>query len=190
MKLTKKHLKNLIFLAIAALLVVPQTRTPIQVFINKGLALFSPSIKDTSEQQNIGDVNWQLVNNNNETLNFQNTKGKVVLINFWATWCPPCIAEMPSMHELYEDYKDKIEFVFVSSEQTKVIHNFLSKNSYSFDVYRPVTAHPEVFNVQSIPRTFLIDTNGNIVIDKMGAANWNSEKVRNTIDGLLIHMGN
>ena len=51
-------------------------------------------------------------------------------------------------------------------------------------MYSPITNYPESFNVTSIPRTFLIDKSGNIVIDKNGAANWNSESVRNTIDNL------
>ncbi|PQV48939.1 thiol-disulfide isomerase/thioredoxin [Jejuia pallidilutea] len=185
MKLTRSRLKNLIFLAAIALLIIPQTRTPIQVFLNKGLALFGPSIEDTANLKHITDYNWRLKSINNEVLDFNTVQGKVVLINFWATWCPPCIAEMPSMKALYADYKDKIEFVFVSNEKPKTIKAFLTKNNYTFNVYTPLTKHPDVFNIKGIPRTFLIDTNGNIVIDKTGAANWNSDTVRHTIDSLL-----
>lgn len=185
MRFKKSHFKNLLFFGIAALFIIPQTRLPIQVFVNKGLALFSPSVADVSEQEQIGDVNWQLIANTGETLNFEDTKDKVVLVNFWATWCAPCIAEMPSMHKLYDDYNNKIEFVFISGEPSKIVNKFLAKNEYTFKVYQPVTAYPEVFHVETIPRTFLIDTKGNIVIDKTGAANWNSDTVRATIDELL-----
>lgn len=186
MKFFKTHLKNLVYLGIAALFIIPQTRKPIQIFVNKGLALFGPSIIESSKQEKIDYEDWVLISNNAETFNFKDAKGKVVFINFWATWCPPCIAEMPSMQKLYDDYNDKVEFVFVSDEKQDVVSQFLTKNGFSFRVYKPTTQYPEAFDISGIPRTFLIDSKGNIVIDKTGAANWNSDSVRETIDKLLL----
>ncbi|GAA4954858.1 hypothetical protein GCM10023314_30690 [Algibacter agarivorans] len=185
MKISKPRIKNIIFLIVIGLLLIPQTRQPIQVLLHKGLALFSPSIINESKQVILSDYNWRLEGEGGTTINFEDTKGKVVLVNFWATWCPPCIAEMPSMQSLYNDYQGEIAFVFVSNEAHSKINKFLNENNYSFKVYSPITNYPESFNVTSIPRTFLIDKSGNIVIDKNGAANWNSESVRNTIDNLL-----
>ena len=185
MKISKSQRSNIIFLIVIALLIIPQTRQPIQVFLNKGLTLFNPSTVKENEQISLSDYDWKLKNINGDFLNFKDVKGKVVFVNFWATWCPPCIAEMSDIQRLYDDYKDKIEFVFVSNESFEIINTFLNKNGYSMDVYNSLTAYPETFNVTSIPRTFLIDKKGNIVIDKTGAANWNGEKVRETIDGLL-----
>ncbi|WP_298236767.1 TlpA disulfide reductase family protein [uncultured Algibacter sp.] len=185
MKFSKNRIKNIIFFVLIGLLLVPQTRLPIQVLLHKSLALFGPSTVNESEQNILHDYTWKLKANNGIILDFENTKGKVVLVNFWATWCPPCIAEMPSMQKLYIDYKDKIEFVFVSNEEFSVINRFINKNEYDFKVYNSITRYPDVFDVTSIPRTFLIDKSGKIVIDKTGAANWNSDSVRNTIDDLL-----
>lgn len=185
MKVIKPKIKNIIFLVIIALFIIPQTRQPIQIFLQKGLALFSPSTIDNTKQITLTDYRWKLKDIHGNILNFEALKEKIVLVNFWATWCPPCIAEMPSMQLLYNDYKDKIEFVFVSNESPTVINQFLEKKNYSFKVYNPVTAYPESFDVKSIPRTFLIDKKGHIVIDENGAANWNSESVRSTIDNLL-----
>ncbi|OEJ98826.1 thiol-disulfide oxidoreductase [Flavivirga aquatica] len=185
MKVSKSKIKNIIFLIVIGLLIVPQTRRPIQILLHKGLALFSPSTINESEQITVTNYDWKLKDENDVVLNFEETKERVVLINFWATWCPPCIAEMSSMQELYNDYKNKIEFIFVSSETHAVINQFLMDNNYTFNVYNPITNYPEAFNITSIPRTFLIDKKGNIVIDKNGSANWNSDMVRKTIDGLL-----
>lgn len=185
MSILKIKKSNLIFIIIITLLIIPQTRQPIQVLLQKGLAQISPSTIRESKQDTIDDYNWNLKDINGNFFNFKETKGKVVLINFWATWCPPCIGEMPNMQSLYNDYNSKIEFIFVSNESRKVISNFLNKNEYSFPVYNPLTAYPNAFNVKSIPRTFLIDKKGNIVIDKIGAANWDSDSVRNKIDSLL-----
>ena len=185
MKFSRSNIKNIIFFTIIGLLLIPQTRQPIQVLLHKSLALFSPSTIDESKQEVIENYSWNLKNEEGTIYNFESTKGKVVLVNFWATWCPPCIAEMPSMQLLYDDYKDKIEFVFVSNEEFLVINEFVNKKEYTFDVYNPLTKYPEDFDVSSIPRTFLIDKNGRLVIDKTGAANWNSNAVRNQIDLLL-----
>jgi thiol-disulfide isomerase/thioredoxin len=185
MKVKRPQLKNIIFFIVIGALLIPQTRQPIQIFLHKGLAFISPSTISESKQVRLVNYNWKLKDENNVILNFEDVKGKVVLVNFWATWCPPCIAEMPSMQLLYDDYKDKIEFVFVSNEEYSKITPFLIKNNYSFKVYNPVTNYPETFDVTSIPRTFLINKSGNIVIDKNGAANWNSESVRAAIDNLL-----
>lgn len=184
MKITKSKRNNIIFLIVIAVLLIPQTRKPIQVFMQKGLALISPSVINESEQSSINNYNWKLKDKNGTILNFKDTKGQVVLVNFWATWCPPCIAEMPSMQKLYNDYSDKIEFVFVSNEPFETINSFMEKNGYTFKVFNQASKS-EFFNVSGIPRTFLIDKQGKVVIDKTGAANWNSDSVRNTIDGLL-----
>jgi len=185
MKISKSQRSNLIFLVVIALLIIPQTRQPIQVILHKGLSLFGPSVIDSEDRIVLDSYNWQLEDIEGNKFNYASTQGKVVLINFWATWCPPCIAEMPSLEKLYNDYKDKIVFLFVSNEDEEKISKFVIKNEYSFNVYRPKSEYPKHFNVRSIPRTFLIDKKGNIVIDKTGASNWNSKKVRAIIDQLL-----
>lgn len=185
MKIKKAIRQNIIFLILITLLIIPQTRKPIQVVLHKGLALFGPSVIKEKNRTAVNDYNWNLKSvNDNNTFNFNQTKGKVVLVNFWATWCPPCIAEMPSMQKLYTDYKDKIEFVFISNENAETIQRFFNKKEYSFNAYTPISSAPEPFNVTSIPRTFLLDKTGRIVIDKTGASNWNSHKVRSLIDEL------
>jgi thiol-disulfide isomerase/thioredoxin len=166
-------------------MVIPQTRQPIQILLQKGLAMFSPSVVDKEDRIVLTDYNWQLVDENGVAYNFNDAKGKVIFINFWATWCPPCIAEMPSMEKLYQDYKEDVVFLFVSNEKQEVISKFKEKNDYEFLVQAALTPNPELLETSSIPRTFVIDQQGNIVIDKSGAADWNSAKVRVLLDDLL-----
>ena len=186
MTVSRSRIKNVVFFIILGLFILPQTRLPLQVFIHKGLALFSPSKIDPADQVEIQDYNWVLAKQDGTVFNFESTKGKVVLVNFWATWCPPCIAEMPSLELLYKHYQDDIEFVFVSNEAVSVINAFKAKNGYTFDVFKPISKYPKAFNVTSIPRTFLIDKKGRIVMDKTGASNWNSDAVRATIEKLRL----
>lgn len=179
---------NFILILAIVLLIIPQTRRPIQVFLNKGIvAIVKPSMVDSSERTLMSNYNWQLKDISGNQFDFNSVKGKVVVINFWATWCPPCIAEMPSMELLYQDYKDNEDFVFlfVSNEDVSVIKKFMTKKDYSFNVYQSLSKYPLEFDVTTIPRTFLIDRNGEIVIDKSGPADWNADSVRNTIEDLL-----
>ncbi|WP_238987219.1 TlpA family protein disulfide reductase [Confluentibacter flavum] len=184
--MTKSKIKNIIFIIIVAVLIIPQTRKPIQVLLQKVVLLVNkPSIESKETSINLTDYNWNLRDGNNTDYNLQQAKGKVILINFWATWCPPCIAEMPSLQKLYNDYSDKVEFLFVTNEALSDITLFLEKKQYTFEVYRPVSNYPAIFDVTSIPRTFLIDKEGNIIIDESGATNWNSNTIRSTMDNLL-----
>lgn len=178
--------QNFFLLIILVLMLVPHTRFPMQVLFNKGLALISsPSLINKESQIKIERYNWELKDFNGSSYNLETVKGKVVFINFWATWCPPCIAELPSIQALYNDYSDKIEFIFISQESPQTIKQFLNKENYTFNVYGYDTKPPVNFDVSTIPRTFLIDKNGTIIFDKIGASNWNSSKVRSTIDLLL-----
>jgi thiol-disulfide isomerase/thioredoxin len=179
-------LKNLVYLAIVLILVIPSSRQFVQIQIHKGLALFAPNVENETDRVQINNYNWNLIDLDNKVYNFRQAENKIVLISFWATWCPPCIAELPSMQKLYEAYKDKIEFVFVSNEKPETIKAFMKKNNYSFKVYSPLDApNIELFNVNSIPRTFLINQKGEVVIDKNGAANWNSDSVKSIINKLV-----
>ena len=185
MTISKKTLKNSLFVIAIAVLIIPQARQPIQVFLQKIIAYVKPVTINSEKNTRITNYNWKLTDENNTVFNFEDAKGKVVLINFWATWCPPCIAEMPSLQALYNDYGNKIVFLFVTSDWYREINPFMAKNKYTFKVHRPATDYPAYFNISTIPRTFLIDKNGTVIIDESGAANWNSEKIRNTIDNLL-----
>ena len=108
-----------------------------------------------------------------------------MFINFWATWCPPCIAEMPDLQELYNDYGEKITFLFVTNEDRETVSSFFTKKEYNLPAYQAIQKAPEQLYSRSIPATYLINKQGEIVINKTGAASWNSKKVRSQIDQLL-----
>ena len=184
MKLFKNQWVNIIFAVIILVLLIPATRKPIQIFLNKVLA-FSPSVTSEKDRATLADYNWVLEKNNKDKVEFSEYAGKVIFVNFWATWCPPCIAEMPSLQLLYEDYQDEIVVLFVSSEDRETVRGFLNRKKYSIPAYRPLSEAPIPLNGNTLPTTYLIDKQGKIVIQKVGAADWNSDKVRETIDGLL-----
>ena len=186
MKKSKFSISNIIFVVVIVLLIIPQTRQPIQVFLHKGLALISPSEISVDKRETLSSYkDWDLIDSNGTRFNFKEAEGKVVFINFWATWCPPCIAEMPSIDNLYKDYSDRVVFLLVSNEESKTIANFQSKNGYSFKFHQQLTQAPKALQTSSIPQTYIIDKKGGIVMDKTGAANWNSDSIRKLLDTLI-----
>jgi thiol-disulfide isomerase/thioredoxin len=185
MRLKRPKLSNIIFLVFIILMIIPQTRQPIQIYLHKGLAMFSPSEISENERKILTNYSWKLKSLNGLDYDFKQAEDKVILINFWATWCPPCIAEMPVLQSLYNDYGDKIEFLLVSQEAETVIRKFLDKHDYTFEIHRSISEIPLMLQTKSIPRTLIISKEGNIVVDKIGVANWNSESVRETLDKLL-----
>lgn len=184
MNYLKKNWSNILMVVLIILLIIPQTRTPIKVFVHKLIA-FSPSVTDEEDREGLSSFDWMLVSHKGEHINLKDLKGKVVLINFWATWCPPCIAEMPSLQALYSDYKEDVVFLFVSNEEAEKVQAFMQKQQYDLPVYQQGTASPKELESSSIPATFLLDKSGKIVISKIGSADWNSEKVRKQLDELI-----
>lgn len=178
---TKNRISNIIFIIALAVLLYPPSR---EWFMRQ--IAFSPSIENVDEMEKLNTYNWELEGLNTESLNFKKFEGKVIFVNFWATWCPPCRAEMPMIQNLYNDYNDKIAFVFVTNENWPTVEAYFKKNEYDLPVYNAISTPPTKFiETNSIPASYLIDQNGNILISKTGSANWNSDKVRGLIDSKL-----
>ncbi len=184
MKLNKKNISNSVFVIILILFFIPNTRGMMQIFLTR-IFSFSPSVVNVEERKQVASYNWKLHGVNTESLDFNSAENKVVLVNYWATWCPPCIAEMPSLQSLYDDYKEKVVFLFVTNEVDEDISKFMTAKKYNYPVYRSLSEYPQPFVSKTIPATYLLDKKGNIIVDKTGAANWNSDKIRETINALL-----
>lgn len=184
MKIKREHRSNIAFVLVLVVLLFTPVGFHVRVFVSRVLS-FSPSILEEEHQPILSNYHWKLSNLNGQAFDFKDLEGKVVLVNFWATWCPPCIAEMPSLQELYTDYGDRIAFVFVAHDERKKVNNFLNKKGYNFPVYFEESHSPNVLTVESIPTTFIIDKKGRIVIEKTGAANWNSSTTRELLDKFL-----
>ncbi len=184
MNFLKKHWSNILFFVFIGLLIVPQTRMPIQVFLQQIIA-FTPSEKDEADREVLLDYNWNLQKLSGEALNFSEAKGKVIVLNFWASWCPPCVAEMPSLQKLYDSYGDQVAFYFVTSEKPAKVEQFLKKKNYILPVYLQTYKAPEQLETTVLPTTYVISKTGEIVIAEEGVADWNSKKVRALLDKLL-----
>lgn len=143
------------------------------------LGIVQPDLIDDKEQQT-ANYEFNLLDTRGNSIDVRDFKHKTIFLNFWATWCPPCIAEMPDIHDLYEEIgnREDVEFILVSlDEDFSKAKAFVAKRNYQFPIYQMLGQRPEVFQSQSIPTTFIISKKGKIVAKRAGMAKYNTEKV-------------
>lgn len=131
---------------------------------------------------------FTLIGLDGQSLPFENLRGKVVFLNIWATWCPPCIAEMPNIQSLYEKVgSDKIAFVLLSVDEgaNDKVQKFIDRKGYSFPVYRPGSPIPVEFQSSAIPTTFILSPEGEIMDRHEGMADYDTPKMQKYLQGLV-----
>lgn len=195
-KKTKKSLiKNGIFLGVIAVLFITGAHTEVLAFMQRGIlktGLMNPDVEQTAQladaDQNAGvmetkekaDLGMRLIDVNGDALSLEDFEGKAIFLNVWATWCPPCIAEMPGINELYKDVKDQnVEFVMLSVDQDfgKAI-DFKDDKDFEFNIYQLGGPMPSMYASRAIPTTYVIDAQGNLVLTHKGMGDFDTKEFR------------
>ena len=112
------------------------------------------------------------------TVSLSDFRGNVVFLNFWATWCPPCVIEMPSMQKLHRRFKDKnFVMVAINSQETDTqVKSFLNKYKLSFTALLDSSGEVGTwFDVNAFPTTFVLDKEGRIIGRALGPREWDSQ---------------
>jgi len=131
---------------------------------------------------------FRMVDLEGKTVNFESLKGKVIFMNIWATWCPPCLAEMPNIYSLYRKVdQDKIAFVMLSVDEGGInkVKKFIQKKGYTFPVYLPASSFPQEFESPALPTTFIISPEGKIVAKQEGMAEYDTKEVRAFLESMV-----
>jgi thiol-disulfide isomerase/thioredoxin len=133
-------------------------------------------------------IDFELEDMNGDIKKLSSYSGKVVFLNFWATWCGPCRIEMPSMQRVYEEFKDK-GFVIVAvdlQEDKKVVKKFITEYNLTFPVLLDKTGKVGgIYGARSIPTTYLIDRNGYIIGRQIGAREWDTQEFKELFGEIL-----
>ncbi len=129
---------------------------------------------------------FQIRTEKGKTVSVPNFGGKVLVLNFWATWCPPCIEETPSLSQLAKDYAARgVVVLGISVDQNEAAYrDFLSKFKPEFLTVRDAQIHRD-YGTFMYPETYIIDSGGKVVQKIAQGADWSSPDVRSYIDSLL-----
>ena len=126
----------------------------------------------SSSQTEIEDV--KLTSLQGMAIDMKQYKGKPVFMNFWATWCKPCIDEMPTIKNAMDHFKEeKIEFLFASDESAEEIQAFETEHRYGFNYAR--VGNMEDLNIIVLPTTFIFDKDGKQVFSEAGYRKWDDK---------------
>lgn len=130
---------------------------------------------------------FQLQNLNEQSVSISELRGKPVLLNFWATWCPPCRAEMPYLQQIYEEWTEKglVLLTINIGESPSKVEDFMQSYNLSLPVLldtKKVVA--QMYNITGIPTSFFIDKNGIIQEKKVGAF-WTKEEIEEYLSKIV-----
>lgn len=182
----KKYISNGIFILILGLILfVPAAKAlVIQGLMQVGL--FNPDIQ-SKETLATTALALKFKDQHGKIVTLDELKGKVVFLNFWATWCPPCLAEMPSINKLYELHKNNEDVVFIlldADSNFEKANGYMKARKYSMPVYQMASNVPEQIFAGSLPTTVVFDKKGRLSFKHEGAANYNSKKFVEFIEKL------
>ncbi len=177
-KKIKKNWGSILFYAVILIFIFSPGAKAwlLQRVISTGL--FKAEIKK-EQPGNVGpSPAFAFTDTNGNTVSSASLKGKVVFINFWASWCPPCRAEMPSLNKLYTQLHNDNHFVFLfvnEDEDKKKAVDYIEKNNFSIPLYSQLNVTEELFS-GTLPTTVVLDKEGKIVLKHEGIADYDNDE--------------
>ncbi|SIP93488.1 TlpA family protein disulfide reductase [Chryseobacterium sp. RU33C] len=150
------------------------------------------SISEPKETQNnstkISYAGFMLRNEDGKITDISAFQNKVVFINFWASWCPPCRAEFPSVQKMYDHYKNNPDVVFLTvnlDDNTALGKSYLKEKGFTVPFLTPAGNIPDVLYSGSLPTTVVLDRKGEIRLHHKGLADYSKDSFYKQIDELL-----
>ncbi|MFD2582749.1 TlpA family protein disulfide reductase [Pedobacter vanadiisoli] len=179
MKFIRKNIFNALFVLFILIIVfVPDAKA----FFLKGLmeiGFYKPNTETSGESvAGLDGIRFKDVKGN--LVDLGDLKGKVIFLNFWATWCPPCRAEMPSVNKLYKQFKDDTDIVFIFADADGDFAKsgkFMSDRKYEMPIYKVESDIPEKVFAGALPTTVIFDKQGRLSFKHEGVANYADKKV-------------
>ena len=183
-KLKREIIEWIVLIGVILILFNTSLGTTIASTLQRGLlatGLITPSII-SEEHAETADYEFSLKNlQTQEQISFSQLKGKTIFVNFWATWCAPCVAELPDIQSLYDDYKDdpNVSFVMVTFDDSESkAKNFFTKKELDMPIYSLQSGLPDSYKTSSIPTTYVISPSGKILVERHGIAKYNTSSFR------------
>jgi thiol-disulfide isomerase/thioredoxin len=183
-----KNISNVLFIGVLLLLIFSPGAKAWFLKQLLSVGLFKTEIKKEAANAKSPAINFSFQDENGNIISSNELKGKVVFINFWATWCPPCRAEMPSLNKLYNQFNgdNRIVFLFLNEDDNiDKAKAFLKNNNYSFPIVRRAgNITNEVFS-GTLPTTVILSKEGKIIMKHEGIASYNNSSFIEELKSLL-----
>ena len=189
-----------IIATVAIILYATGLHTEVIGFAQRGLlatGLLTPNVEkmtpDKSDEKETttisdytpADFNLTLMDEDGETISLAEFEGKVIFLNMWATWCPPCIAEMPNINKLHKDMGSEVAFVMVSlDDDFETAKAFNKRKGYNLPIYTLQSNRPAMYQSSTVPTTYVINAKGQLVLTHKGMSNYNTSKFKKFLKGL------
>lgn len=178
-------------IVVVILLVSPDAKAwTLKQLMRTGLFNASIEEKHTGTSDIVG-VDFQFEDENGEVRRLSSLRGKVVFVNFWASWCPPCRAEFPSIQALHSKFGNNPDIFFLMMNEDRersAATNYLDQEGYEFPVYRSRGPVPEEIYTGTLPTTIVLDKKGRIRMHHTGFANYSSRKFLEQIEALIAEL--
>jgi len=179
---------DVFFWALLILLIIPPTRKYIATSVNQiVLHVRKPGSHPDARRASLSEQDYRFLFSDSmgKTYSLADFKGEVLFVNFWATWCPPCLAELPGIEALYADYGDKVSFILITNQAPGEVQAFIENKKLEAPVYYQHGPQPPSLQSPSIPTSYIIGRDGRIAGKYTGAMDWNSKRTRKMLDELL-----
>ena len=178
--------KNIIYIVLTVIFLAFMLIKPLRNFVTEQIAM-SPTVakfnNETMLPAEVLDIDLKGINTS--STNLKNLRGKVLFLNFWGTWCPPCRTEWPTVQKLYDLRKDKLEFALIAmQDQEEDVKKFLKDNNYSVPVYIAESPLDPKILPQAFPTTYLIGKDGRILKKEDSSMDWSKDSILEFIDNV------
>lgn len=131
--------------------------------------------------------NFKVTNEDGQVIDIETLRGKTIFLNIWATWCPPCVAEMPSINALYQDFENNENVVFLMISEDKDFNkakDWIVSKELDLPIYQLASPLPDLYETGFVPSTFVISPKEKVVVRKTGMANYDTKRFRNLLNRL------
>lgn len=146
---------------------------------------FSPEVIPATERDSLENYDWMLKDSDWQPFNFERSRGRVVFINFWASWRLPSEAELKSIQRLYDRYGSQMDFYIITNEERAPVEAFMEEHGHTFPITYLIIGEASPVAVLEPPASYVIDRNGAVVIAKEGIADWDNDEIYSLINRLI-----
>ena len=192
-KKTRINRRDIIELSVIVVifLVIYLTGSQAEVFGKVQQVFLKTGIMNASELDELAyekaDLNFKLRDRGGRLLDVSELEGKTIFINIWATWCAPCVAEMPSINALRSKFKDdpNVHFLMISEDKDfNTAIKWIDKKGFDLPVHNLASRLPDMYETGYVPSTFVISPEGDVVVRHTGMANYNTRRFRKLLGKL------